>query len=108
MTVLKDSRKEIDQKRLELRKNKSWIVPTQRISIVSEFKIKKPRNTIDQPLNSPDLAPGDFFIPGIKIATPWNHGLIYKLSTSRSLIKFPSKLSNNHNISLDYQQQFTN
>lgn len=65
--VMRRLREAIRQKRKDLWANNSWILyndnaPSHSAIIIREFLTKNGTNTIQQPSNSPDLAPCDFFL----------------------------------------------
>lgn len=65
--VMKRLREAIRKKRPALWGNNSWILhddnaPSHNALIIREFLVKNNTNTIQQPPNSPDLAPCDFFL----------------------------------------------
>jgi len=67
LSVMRHSRKTVRQKRKDLWANNSWILhhdnaPLHSAIIIREFLIKNETNTIQQPSNSPDIAPCDFFL----------------------------------------------
>ena len=77
LDVLKRLCEKIRQKMPKMWKNNSWILhddnaPSHRVAMVTKFKAKTATNTVFQPPYSPDLAPYDFFVSQIEIATTWN------------------------------------
>ena len=65
--VMRRLREAVRQKRKDLWANNSWILhhdnaPSHSTIIIREFLIKNKTNTIQQPSNSPDMAPCDFFL----------------------------------------------
>ena len=65
--VMRRLREAIRQKRKDLWVNNSWMlhhddVPSHSAIIIREFLVKNKTNTIQQPSNSPDMAPCDFFL----------------------------------------------
>jgi len=58
-------REAVRQKRKDLWANNSWILHHDNAPLhnaIREFLTKNETNTIQQPLNSPDMAPCDFFL----------------------------------------------
>lgn len=65
--VMRRLREAIRQKRPQLWQNKSWILhhdnaPSHNAHLIRDFLAKNNTITIQQPANSPDLAPCDFFL----------------------------------------------
>jgi len=64
--VMRRLREAVRQKRKDLWANNSWILhhdnaPSHSAIIIREFLTKNKTNIIQQPSNSPDMAPCDFF-----------------------------------------------
>jgi len=67
LSVIRRLREVVRQKKKDLRANNSWILHhdnalSHSAIIIREFLIKNETNTIQQPSNSPDIAPCDFFL----------------------------------------------
>ncbi|XP_018046790.1 PREDICTED: histone-lysine N-methyltransferase SETMAR-like [Atta colombica] len=98
--VMRCLREAVRQTRKDLWANNSWILhhdnaPSHSAIIIREFLTKNETNTIQQPLNSPDMAPCDFFL---KISAKE----VYKLSSPRT--HFLDLIAQNSFLGLDFRR----